>query len=96
MCESLRQQILIAANSGPTPYQVQQQRRAEQEQYAIRHCASQPEMYRESCYSFSMAGASLATLIAPAMGGVDPLIAEAQQRQALLSQNVDYYKRECQ
>jgi hypothetical protein len=96
MCESLRQQILIAANSGQTPYQAQQQRRAEQEQYAIRHCASQPEMYRESCYSFSMAGASLATLIAPAMGGVDPLMAEAQQRQALLSQNVDYYKRECQ
>lgn len=94
-CASLKQQILTLSN-GPTPYQVQQQRRAEQEQYAIRHCANEPVAFRNACYSNSMAGAGLANLIAPAMGGVDPLMAEAQQRQAMLQEQTAIYRRECQ
>jgi hypothetical protein len=93
-CESLRQQINSAINSSPTPYQVQQQRQAQDAAYADKF--AQMNAAQRGAYGMSQAGAGLGRMLGGAMGMVDPQMEQAQQRQAVLMQQVEIYKRNCQ
>lgn len=91
MCESLKQQILVAANSGPTPYQVQKQQQMQMEQDAL--AMSQMSSAQAARYNYDMAGGQIGRMLS---GGVNPAQEAAQQRQAALMQQVEIYKRDCQ
>jgi len=89
-CETLRQQILAAANSGPTPYQVQQQR---QQQNAVSAANfARMSAAQRGAMGMYQGGAGLGQML----GGRDPAMEEAQQRQATISQQTELYKSNCQ
>lgn len=96
-CESLRQQISIAANSGPTPYQVQQQQQARSDAQANAAAEAAGQSPGQiMARSYSQIGSGLAGILAPMLGMVNPAQEAAQHRQVALMQQVEIYKRNCQ
>jgi hypothetical protein len=93
-CESLRQQILAAANSGPTPYQIQQQRRAVDEQRAIAY--SQMNAAQRGTMGLYQGGEGIARALAGGSGSRDAEMQAAQQRQATINQQNELYRQNCQ
>lgn len=86
-CTSLRQRV-IALTNGPMPYQVQHLRQAQQ-------YAQQSPLERASAGTHRTGGEA-GMMPAISTDGADPLMAEAQQRQAALTEQIAIYRRECQ
>jgi hypothetical protein len=89
-CETLRQQILAAANSGPTPYQIQQQR--QQQSAAAAANFARMGAAERGAMGMYQGGAGLGQML----GGRDPAMDAALQRQATINQQTELYKSNCQ
>lgn len=86
-CTSLRQRV-IALTNGPMPYQVQQLRHAQK-------YVQQPPLERASA-GMHRTGEETGMMPAISTDGADPIMAEAQQRQTALTEQIAIYRRECQ
>lgn len=92
-CASLRQQILALSN-GPTPYQIQQQKDAALNAAAYQNAQLDP--LQRASMGMYQAGGQLGNIVGGMLGGVNPEVAAAQQRQAMLQEQTAIYRRECQ
>lgn len=92
-CESLKQSILIAANSGPTPYQIQQQRQAQINAQAQQYSQMSPTEKIES--GWYKTGAGLGQILGQMLYSPPPAQALPAQNAALM-QMITIYKRNCQ
>lgn len=96
-CESLKQQLLIATNSEPTPYQAYQQIQAQQDaQAAQAFNAAGGSPGQLKAQALSNVGSAAVGLGAGMMGIEPDAVVQARQRQAALMQQVEIYKRNCQ